>query len=95
MSLMFLPVHHGVTNALLSARWTDFGDCFVYCTHYPCDKCKNIITQCGIKDVRFVNERKCDGKETGQEECIENCVKIVKWDGKLADQELNESCDIV
>lgn len=91
MSLMFLPVCHGVTNALISARWTDFSDCSLYCTHYPCDKCKDIITQCGIKDVRFVNGIKCDGNETEQtEERIGNCV-IKKWDGNLVDQELNES----
>ena len=62
MSLMSLPVCHGVMNALISAKLTDFSDCSVYCTHFPCDECKRIILQYGIEKFYFTTNRDCDDK---------------------------------
>ena len=80
ISLTFLPVCHGVMNALISARWSDFSDCSVYCTHDPCHECKQIITKCGIR----LNG---DGNVTEQievgnlvnQELNERCVNCVNW----------------
>ena len=75
MSLMSLAVCHGVMNALISARWTDFRDCSIYCTHFPCDECKRIILQYGIKKYYFTTNKDCDDNLVNQIiQRMGNCV---------------------
>ena len=72
MDFVFFPVCHGVMNALISAKWTGFNDCSVYCTHYPCNECKKIVLQYKIENVYYTTEKDCDGNLVDQNEKLKN-----------------------